>query len=83
MGLSRATPAQISWNGPEDESRRLLGALDGEDGPVKDLILYNAALRLWMAAGGISLQDHLTNARSVLESGLVSAFSREPLPAVG
>ena len=49
LGLSRATKAHVPWSGVEDELRALGSALRGEDSPVKDLILYNAALRLWQA----------------------------------
>lgn len=82
LGLSRATRAHVFWNGPEDEARRLLGALDGEEGPVRDLILYNAALRLWMADDEVPLEGHLESARSAMEFGLGSGFLREPVPAI-
>lgn len=48
LGLSRATKAHVHWKGPDDEFRSLRSTLYGEDGPVRDLILYNAALRLWI-----------------------------------
>jgi hypothetical protein len=61
VGLSRATKAHIPWSGPEDEARLLLNTLDGEEGPVRYLILYNAALRLWVGDGNTPLSDHLWN----------------------
>jgi anthranilate phosphoribosyltransferase len=69
LGLSRATRAHVPWNGPEDETGRLRAALGGEEGPVGDLILYNAALRLWAADESLPLRDHLDRARSAVESG--------------
>ena len=69
LGLSRATKAHVSWNGEVDELRMLGSALQGEDGPVKDLVLYNAALRLWVLEDGIPLEEHLGRARKALESG--------------
>lgn len=69
LGLSRATRAQIPWNGPEDEAGRLRAALGGEEGPVRDLILYNAALRLWVADGDLPVAEHLDRARAAIESG--------------
>ncbi|MDX6379827.1 MAG: anthranilate phosphoribosyltransferase [Rubrobacteraceae bacterium] len=69
LGLSRATKAHIPWKGEEDEARCLLGALAGEEGAVHDLILYNAALRLWVADWDTRLADHLEIARAVLSSG--------------
>lgn len=81
LGLSRATRAHLPWSGPEDEARRLRAALDGEEGPVRDLILYNAALRLWMGDDSVSLEEHLENARYALEAGLVERFLHGPVPA--
>jgi len=49
-GLSRATRADITWESAEDETNRSQAALEGEPGPVGDLVLYNAALKLWTAA---------------------------------
>lgn len=82
LGLSRATRAHVPWNGPEDEARRLRGALDGEVGPVKDLILYNAALRLWMADDTMPLKEHLQNARCTLESGLAFKALHGSVPLI-
>ncbi len=82
LGLSRATRSHVPWNGPEDETSRLLGALDGEEGPVRDLILYNAALRLWMADDEVPLEGHLENVRSAMEFGLGSGLLSEPVPAI-
>lgn len=69
LGLSRATRAHVPWNGPEDESDRLHAALGGEEGPVGDLILYNAALRLWVADESVQLAEHLDRALTAVESG--------------
>jgi len=55
VGLSRATRVDIPWESLEDETSRTLAALKGKAGPVGDLILYNAALRLWAADEGTSL----------------------------
>lgn len=71
LGLTRSTRSHVPWNGPDDESRRLLSALNGEEGPIKDLILYNATLRLWMADQTIPMEEHLECARATIESGQV------------
>lgn len=71
LGLSRSAKPQLGWNGPEDESRRLLSALEGEGGPVRDLLIYNAALRLWTANDEAPLEDHVEKATKALDSGAV------------
>lgn len=71
LGLQRATKAHITWRDEEDEARQLLGALSGEEGPVHDLVLYNAALRLWVADDEAPLADHVERAGEILHSGVV------------
>jgi anthranilate phosphoribosyltransferase len=82
LGLSRTTKADIPWKNSEDEARRLLSALHGEEGPVSNLIIYNAALRLWVTDDDTPLEDHLNNARETLLStsalGLLKRL-RQPL----
>ncbi|MBA2441243.1 MAG: hypothetical protein H0V53_02395 [Rubrobacter sp.] len=69
LGLPRATRADIPWRGPEDERERLLAALEGEQGPVGTLVLYNAALRLFAGGDGVPLEDCLVRAETALRSG--------------
>lgn len=87
VGLSRATRAEIPWKGSDDETSRSLAALEGEAGPVKDLILYNAALRLWTAADeGTSLTGSVERAREALNSGAALRLLdrlRQPVPVGG
>ncbi len=49
LGLPQVTRARIPWKDAEDETRYVFAALESEEGPAGTLILYNAALRLWMA----------------------------------
>lgn len=88
VGLSRATRADIPWRSPEDETNRSLAALEGEAGPVGDLILYNAALRLWTATEDdvTSLAGCVERAREALSSGAAIRLLgtlRQPIPVGG
>ena len=74
LGLGRATRTDIPWKGEEAEAESLLGALSGEEGPVLDLILYNAALRLWLADEATPLASHVKSAREAISSGAASAL---------
>ncbi len=69
LGLGRATRGDIPWEGEEAEALSLLGALAGEEGPVLDLILYNAALRLWLADETSSIGRQVEQARESISSG--------------
>ncbi|MDP8971773.1 MAG: hypothetical protein M3N45_01055, partial [Actinomycetota bacterium] len=51
------------------EIRHSLATLEGEAGPVGDLILYNAALRLWAADEGAPLARYVGRARDALKPG--------------
>ncbi|QIN79197.1 hypothetical protein GBA65_12455 [Rubrobacter marinus] len=73
LGLGRATRADIPWGGEEAEAESLLGALSGEEGPVLDMILYNAALRLWLADEETPLAEHVRRAREAISTGAASA----------
>jgi anthranilate phosphoribosyltransferase len=74
LGLSRVTRSEVPWKGPEDEARRLLSALEGKEARLGELLVYNAALRLWVADGGAPLEDHLGRAREALFSGAALAL---------
>ncbi|HZC20001.1 MAG TPA: hypothetical protein VE225_09845, partial [Rubrobacteraceae bacterium] len=85
LGLSRTTRAHIPWEDAGEEARRVLAVLKGEEGPVRDLILYNAALRLWVADEGTSLVDQVEKAEEALRSGVALALLeglRQPAPVV-
>ena len=69
VGLPRATRAQIPWRDAEDEARQTFGALEGEEGPAGALILYNAALRLWVGGEAVSLREGVDLSREALRSG--------------
>lgn len=88
LGLPRATRGHVPWTDAGDEARRVLGALGGEDGPVKTLILYNAALRLWMADEAASVAEGVEKADEAVRSGaapgLLGALRRPAaVPAFG
>ena len=71
LGLSRATKTHIPWKDRADESRQILCALTGKEEPIRELILYNAALRLWVADEGAPLARGLDKADAVLKSGAI------------
>ena len=88
LGLSRTGRSSISWVSPENEAGCLLAVLDGRGtatDPVRDLLLYNAALRLWtsdMDVQDAPLKDYVERARAALDSGsaarLVHELSQSP-----
>lgn len=86
VGLSQATRADVLWKSVENEASHSLAALEGEAGPVEDLILYNAALRLWTAGGDTSRAGWVEWARKALYSGAALTLLdrlRQPVPVGG
>ena len=69
LALGRGRRAGIHWEGEAAEAAILLGALTGEERPVRDLLLYNAALRLWLAEETMPLVRHVERAREAVSSG--------------
>lgn len=69
LGLPRTTRSHIPWKGARDEARSVLEALAGGRGPVRNLLVYNAALRLWAADETAPLEEHAATVRTVLDSG--------------
>lgn len=62
-------------------------ALEGARGPLRDLILYNAALRLWMSEGSEdpleeSLAAPLERSRLALDEGRASSLLEQLRPAL-
>lgn len=82
LGLPRATKAHIPWKSAASEREELLAALGGGGAEsVRALILYNAALRLWMGDLESPLNAHLDRASSVLDTGetvrILESFQRD------
>lgn len=75
LGLSHVGRSSITWTSQEDQSARLIGVLEGRsdtEDSVRDLLLYNAALRLWtadMGAEDAPLEQHAERARDAIDSG--------------
>lgn len=77
LGLGRATKAHIPWEGAGKERAHLMAALEGRGSPARDLLIYNAALRLWVAGEDAPLIEHVERARDALDSGAALALVGE------
>lgn len=68
LGLPRVTRSHITRKGAEYETRQVLAELEGEEGPVRAVILYNAALRLSLTDETASLVELVERADEALRS---------------
>jgi len=69
LGLPRARPEDIAGSTPEENAALLIGVLEGETGPARDIMALNAAAAI--AAGGKAetLQEALSMANESIASG--------------
>jgi anthranilate phosphoribosyltransferase len=92
LGLPVASAADLRGGSAEENAAKVRAALEGERGPVLDIVLLNAAAALLAADAAASLQDGLAAAREAIDSGRASqklnlfvektrALAAEPVPA--
>jgi anthranilate phosphoribosyltransferase len=77
-GISRAGSAEAVCGGsPEENARRLVSILEGEEGPPRDIVLLNAAAAI--AAGGLAgtLAEAVPIAAESVDSGRAMAKLEE------
>jgi anthranilate phosphoribosyltransferase len=69
LGLMPPALGDLAGGGPDDNARILVRAIGGAAGPVRDILVVNAAAALWMAGIASSLQDGMARAEEAATSG--------------
>ncbi len=69
FGLTMASNRALRVATPEESKALLLGVLDGEPGPARDIVLLNAGVALYAADVAASMADGIARAREALASG--------------
>ena len=69
FGISATDRASLLVEGPEQSAERILGVLDGETGPCRDVVLLNAAAALWVAGKSANLKACASWAGEAIDSG--------------
>ena len=73
FGFAMASNRSLKVEGPEQSREMLLGVLDGQAGPARDIVLLNAGATLYAANVSASLPDGIERARKALDSGAARA----------
>ena len=73
FGLTMASNRAIKVDTPEQSMAMLLGVLDNEPGPARDIVMVNAGAALYAANVAGSIADGLALARVAIESGAAKA----------
>jgi anthranilate phosphoribosyltransferase len=69
FGLKCCTLQELQVHTPQESAERMHQALDDVDGPVRDVVLFNAGCALYAAGRAASLSDGLELARKAIASG--------------
>lgn len=72
-GLSRAKPAALAGGTAEENAARLRALLEGEKGPLRDIVLLNAAAALIVAGKAENLAGGAALAAAALDDGHAKA----------
>ncbi len=73
FGFAMASNRSLKVEGPEQSRQMLLGVLDGQTGPARDIVLLNAGATLYAANVVGNLPDGIARARQALDSGAARA----------
>ncbi len=73
FGFQMASNRSLKVEGPEQSREMLLGVLDGQTGPARDIVLLNAGATLYAANVASTIADGIARARQALDSGAARA----------
>jgi anthranilate phosphoribosyltransferase len=73
FGFAMASNRSLKVEGPEQSRQMLIGVLDGQAGPARDIVLLNAGATLYAANVAATLPDGIERARQALDSGAARA----------
>lgn len=73
FGLQMMSQRNIQVNNVEESRQMLLGALENQSGPAREIVCLNAGAALYTANVAESIEDGLAKAREVIESGAARA----------
>lgn len=69
FGLKRCTKTDLVGGTPEENAQITLAILKGEQGPKRDAVLMNAGTALYIGGKAETLQDGITLAAELIDSG--------------
>jgi len=73
FGLTRCASENLSVSGVEESKAMLLGALDNQPGPARDIVALNAGAALYVSGVAASLAEGVLAAQAAIQSGAAKA----------
>jgi len=72
-GVPRAKPEDLLGGSPDENADALRALLDGQKGPYRDIVLYNAAAALVIADKAVGLESGVALAAASIDDGAAAA----------
>jgi anthranilate phosphoribosyltransferase len=69
LGIERSEIREIAGGTPDENAARVVGVLEGEDGPARDVVVLNAGAAILVGGGAEDLPGGIDEARRALDSG--------------
>jgi anthranilate phosphoribosyltransferase len=69
FGIARSSLEAIKAADPQDSVKTIIGVLDNEQGPARDIVMLNAGAAIYVAGLADSLQDGVSKADAAIASG--------------
>jgi len=69
FGIEQRPLSEIQGYGPKENSRILMGILEGQKNPYRDVVLINAAAALVVCGTAENFKDGICKARDSIDSG--------------
>jgi len=73
FGFSKTNISELAVNGAEESLAVIKKVLDNEDGPAKDIVMFNAGAAIYVAGLADSLKAGIEKAEEVIASGAAKA----------
>jgi anthranilate phosphoribosyltransferase len=77
FGLPMASNRSLKVETPDQSRAMLMGVLENQAGPARDIVIFNAGAALYAANVTSSIQDGIAKARTAVESGAAKARLEE------
>ena len=77
FGLQMASNRAIRVETPEQSQRMLVGVLENEAGPAREIVVFNAGVALYAADVCASIEEGIARARKTIESGAARGKLRD------
>nr|MBC8159237.1 anthranilate phosphoribosyltransferase [Alphaproteobacteria bacterium] len=72
-GLATAEPSDLNGGDAQENAAMMRGVLGGENGPLRDVVVFNAAASLVVAGKASDLKEGAALAAEAIDSGKAAA----------